>query len=278
MAGAQAVCADITVAPQYSSAHVYVPPAALDRFVASVLATFGGSKSQKALLKITPTASQTNWQAVTTPVGLFSVFGFKTPIPYPFGLERTGYLVTDMDVAVEAARQNGADVQVAAFPDPIGRDVIIEWPGGVRMQLYWHTTAPKSPALMSVPENRVYVSADRADAFIKDFVAFAHGKIASNEARAPGIEIGRPGETYRRVRIDSNFGKVTVLVTDGHLPYPYGHEIMGYEVTNLAETLCKAEAAGVKILVHPYSDDSRQAALVEFPGGYIAELHSTSHP
>jgi len=34
----------------------------------------------------------------------------------------------------------------------------------------------------------------------------------------------------------------------------------------------------VKILVHPYSDDSRQAALVEFPGGYIAELHSISHP
>jgi hypothetical protein len=276
MAGAQA--ADITVAPQYSSAHVYVAPAAFDRFVASVLATFGGAKSAKAVLQVTPTASQTNWQAVTTPVGLFSVFGFKTPIPYPFGLERTGYLVTDMDAAVEAARQNGADVQVAVFPDPIGRDAVIEWPGGVRMQLYWHTTAPKSPALMSVPENRVYVSADRADTFIKDFVAFAHGKIASNDARAPGIEIGRPGETYRRVRIDSNFGKLTVLVTDGHLPFPYGHEIMGYAVANLAETLCKAEAAGVKILVHPYSDDSRQAALVQFPGGYIAELHSISPP
>jgi hypothetical protein len=130
--------------------------------------------------------------------------------------------------------------------------------------------------LTSIPENRVYVSPDRADAFIRDFVAYAHGKIASNEAQAPGIEIGRPADNYRRVRIDSNFGKITVLVTDGHLPYPYGREIMGYEVADLADTLRKAEAAGVRVLVQPYSADSRSAALVEFPGGYIAEIHSIS--
>ncbi len=265
---------DVTVAPQYSSAHVYVAPEALDGLVASVLATFGGSKSPKAVLQVTPTGSQTNWQAVSTPVGLFSVFGFKTPIPYPFGIERTGYLVTDMDVAVKSARAHGADVQVTVFPDPIGRDAIIEWPGGVHMQLYWHTSAPKSPPLTTVPENRLYLSWDRADTFIKDFVAFARGKIASDEARAPGIDIGRPDETYRRVRIDSNFGKMTVLVTDGHLPFPYGHEIMGYEVANLAQTLLKAQAAGAKILVQPYRDDVREAALVEFPGGYIAEIHA----
>jgi len=268
---------EIAVAPQYTSAHVYVATETFDRFVASVLATFGGSKSQQAVFQITPTTSQTVWQAVTTPVGLLSVFAFKTPVPYPFGLERTGYLVSDMDVAVRFAREHGADVQVAVFPDPIGRDVIIEWPGGVPMQLYWHTTPPKSPPLMSIPENRVYISPDRADAFIRDFVAFAHGKIASNEARAPGVEIGRPKDSYRRVRIDSNFGKITVLVTDGHLPYPYGREIMGYEVANLADTLRKAEAAGVNVLVQPYSADSREAALVQFPGGYIAEIHSISH-
>ncbi len=145
------------------------------------------------------------------------------------------------------------------------------------MQLYWHTTAPKSPPLVSIPENRVYVSPDRADAFIQDFVAFAHGKIASSDAQAPGIEVGRPNEKYRRVRIDSSFGKITVLVTDGHLPYPYGREIMGYEVANLADTLRKAEAAGVDVLVQPYSAASRQAALVQFPGGYIAEIHSILH-
>jgi hypothetical protein len=39
-------------------------------------------------------------------------FGFKTPIPYPFGLERTGYLVTDMDEAVRGAKATGAEVLV----------------------------------------------------------------------------------------------------------------------------------------------------------------------
>src|SRR2546430_11947377 len=52
----------------------------------------------------------------------------------------------------------GADVIVAPFNDPIGRDAIVQWPGGVNMQLYWHTTAPNYAKLQTVPENRVYVS------------------------------------------------------------------------------------------------------------------------
>src|SRR5256885_8303425 len=39
--------------------------------------------------------------------------------------------------AVRAARACGADVIVAPFDDPIGRDAIVQWPGGVNMQLYW---------------------------------------------------------------------------------------------------------------------------------------------
>jgi hypothetical protein len=39
-------------------------------------------------------------QLVMTPAGTVSVFGFKTPVPYPFGLERTGYLVTDVDESI----------------------------------------------------------------------------------------------------------------------------------------------------------------------------------
>ena len=88
------------------------------------------------------------------------------------------------------------------------------------------------------------------------------------------IEIGRPGETYRRVRIESKFGKLTAFVTDGHLPYPYGREMTGYEVRNLVETLEKAKAAGVDILVPPYQTDERDAVVIRFPGGYIAEIHS----
>jgi len=36
-----------------------------------------------------------------------------------------------------------------------------------------------------------------------------------------------------------------VLVTDGHLPYPFGCEITGYQVRDLAATLAKATAAGL---------------------------------
>jgi hypothetical protein len=263
------------VGPQYDSTHVYVAPADLESFTSSLVATFGGTRSQPATFSVTPTPSETTFVFVFTPVGTFSVFGFKTPIPYPFGSERTGYLVTDMDSAVRSAKAHDADIVVAPFNDPIGRDVIIAWPGGVHMQLYWHTTAPNYAKLQTIPENRVYVSSEHADAFARDFVAFSSGKVVSDDSQAPGIEIGRPNDTYRRVRIESTFGKVTVLATDGHLPYPYGREITGYEVANLSDTLTKAKAAGATVVVEPYTADGRQASIVAFPGGYIAEIHSS---
>jgi predicted enzyme related to lactoylglutathione lyase len=266
--------ANLAVGPQYDTTHVYVAPADFDRFVASILQTLGGKTAQAGVLTVTPTPSSTRIQLVLTPAGTLSVFGFKTPIPYPFGLERTGYLVTGMDEAVRAAKATGANVLVAAFNDPIGQEAIIQWPGGVNMQLYWHTTAPSYAPLQTIPENRVYVSPDGADAFVRSFVAFSHGSVVSDEPHAPGVEIGRTAETYRRVRMESKFGKLTALVTDGHLPYPYGWETTGYEVANLADTLAKAKAAGVEILVAPYTADQRNAALVQFPGGYIAEVHS----
>jgi hypothetical protein len=267
--------AGVAVGPQYDTTHVYVAAQDFDRFVASVIATFGGTLAQAGVATVTPTPSSTRMQLVLTPVGTLSVFGFKTPIPYPFGVERTGYLVTDLDEAIGAAKATGADVLVVPFDDPIGRDAIIQWPGGVNTQLYWHTKAPSYPTLQTIPENRVYVSLDRVGAFVRSFLDFSHGRILSDEVRAPGVEIDRPGETYRRIRIESKFGKLTVLATDGHLPYPYGREIMGYEVTNLADTLAKAKAAGVDVLVPPYKADEREAVVVQFPGGYIAEVHST---
>ena len=267
----------VAVGPQYDTTHVYVVPEEFDRFVASLLATFGGTASKQGVFTVTPTPSTTMSQLVLTPVGTFSVFGFQTPVPYPFGSERTGYLVTDLDVAVRTARANGADVIVAPFNDPIGRDAIVQWPGGVSMQLYWHTTSPNYAPLQTVPENRVYLSPGAADAFIRSFVAFSHGTVIADDPKAPGVEIGRPNDTYRRVRIDSTFGKVLVLVTDGHLPYPYGREMTGYEVADLGVTLTKAKAAGVRVLMEPYSSDSRRVAVVQFPGGYVAEIHASAH-
>lgn len=264
----------VAVGPQYDTTHVYVAPEDFDRFVASVVATFGGTTSKQGVFTVTPTPSSTMSQLVLTPAGTISVFGFKTPVPYPFGTERTGYLVTDMDAAIRAAQANGADIIVAPFNDPIGRDAVIQWPGGVNMQLYWHTTAPSYEKLQTVPENRVYLSRGRANEFIRRFVAFSHGKIVADDPKAPGVEIGRPSDVYRRVRLESVFGRTTVLVTDGHLPYPYGREMTGYEVSDLDATLGKAKAAGATVLVEPYLAGPRSAAIVQFPGGYIAEIHA----
>jgi predicted enzyme related to lactoylglutathione lyase len=264
----------VAVGPQYDTTHVYVAAEDFDRFVASLIATFGGTTSKQGVFTVTPTPSETISQLVLTPVGTVSVFGFKTPIPYPFGAERTGYLVNNMDMAIRAARASGADIVVSPFNDPIGRDAVIEWPGGVNMQLYWHTSAPSYAKLQTVPENRVYVSRDRVNAFVKSFLAFSGGKVVADDDKASGVEIGRPNDTYRRVRIESLFGKMIVLVTDGKLPYPYGRETTGYEVADLAGTLDKAKSAGATVLVAPYVSRDRQAAIVQFPGGYIAEIHS----
>jgi hypothetical protein len=272
-----AAAANWAVGPQYDSTHVYVAPEELDQFVASFVATFGGTASKASVTSVTPTPSETVLRFILSPVGTLSIFGFKTPIPYPFGAERTGYLVTDLDAAVRAARADGAEVIVAPFPDPIGRDVVIQWPGGVNMQLYVHKTQPLYTKLQTIPENRVYLSMDKADEFVKDFLRFSRGKVVSDDPRAPGVEIGRPSDTYRSVKIESLFGKLNVIITDGHLPYPYGRELMGYEVVDLPGTLDKAKASGVMVLVAPHTSRGREAAVLQFPGGYIAEIHAANY-
>jgi hypothetical protein len=264
----------IAVAPQYDTSHVYVTPSEVPAFVSSFLATFGGHSTKQVVANVTPTPSRTTSQLLQTPSGTVSLFGFLTPIPYPFGAERNGYLVTNMDVAITAAQSCGADVLVSPFPDPIGRDAVIQWPGGVNMQIYWHTKTPSYTPFVMVPENRVYISPERAAAFIQSFICFSHGNVVSDDPQAPGDEIGLPGTTYRRVRIESHFGRLELLITDGHLPYPYGRETTGYQVTDLAATLAKATASGATILVPPFTAAGRQSAVVEFPGGYIAEIHS----
>ncbi|MGO7034445.1 glyoxalase [Rhizobium ruizarguesonis] len=265
---------NMAVGAQYDTTHIYVPVTDVDAFAASFVATFGGASTKQMVATVTPTPSSTTSQLIQTPAGTVSLFGFKTPIPYPFGRERTGYLVTDMDRAIRDARNAGASVIVDAFADPIGRDAVIQSPGGVNMQLYWHTKAPDYPKFDTVPENRIYVSKDSVGAFIHDFLTFSKGKIVSDDRRAPGVEIGRPSDTYRRVRITSDFGNMSVLVTDGHLPYPYGYETTGYAVKDLNATVAKATASGATVLVQPYKSEKRQAAIVQFPGGYIAEIHA----
>lgn len=268
----------VAVGAQYDTTHVYIAPVDFDRFVDSFVATFGGSASQAIVANVLPVPSQTRFRAVRTPVGALSAFAFETPVPYPFGQERTGYLVGDMDQALKAARAAGADVVVDTFKDAIGYDAVIQWPGGVKMQLYWHFTAPSSPPLATIPDNRVYVSPDAADRFVASFVRFSHGRVVSDAKAADAGEIGKPRSTYRRIRIESAFGKMQVHVSDGHLPYPFGYETTGYEVDDVEATLQKATSNGAKILSAPFKSADRRTAIVEFPGGYIAEVHSAIGP
>src|ERR1700745_3080497 len=76
--------ANVGVAGQYHTTPVYVAPGDFDRFVAGLIATFGGTKTKQGVFTVTPTPSSTMSQLVLTPVGSVSVFGFKTAIPYLF--------------------------------------------------------------------------------------------------------------------------------------------------------------------------------------------------
>ncbi|MEU8760079.1 glyoxalase [Streptomyces sp. NPDC048659] len=261
------------VGPQYDTTYVYVSPGSVDAFAASWGATFGGTHTAKVLTHVTPTPSTTESELVFSPVGTLSVFDFKTPVPFPFGAERTGWLVEDLDEAVRLARRAGAQLVVAPFDDPIGRDAIVQFPGGVNTQLYWHTTKPSYPPLESVPDNRVYLTPDSLGPFLASYGRFTGGRVVSDRRDADGGEIGRPGETYRRIALASPSGGTVVSVTDRHLPYPSGRETTGYRVEDLDMTLSKARAAGAQIVWGPYTGTARKNAMVRFPGDYIAELH-----
>lgn len=262
--------ADIGVSPQYDTTHVYVEPGKMDPFVDSILKTFGGSTTQRVLADVTPTPSQTYSQLILTPSGSFSVFDFQTPAPYPFGNERNGFLVTNMDAAIASAKKAGADVIVEPFNDPIGRDAVFQWPGGVNMQLYWHTKAPNYQPLSFIPENRIYLSRYRVDDFIKSYQKFSNGKIVDDSQQSSAVIGGEKNSAIRVVNLSSAFGKTRIFVTDGHLNYPFGQERTGYGVANLSETLGKATASGAKIL---WQSVKHASAVVQFPGGYIAEIH-----
>ena len=133
----------IAVGPQYDTTHVYVSPS--DLAMRSLLAfsePLEAKAPKQVVATVTPTPSKTTSQLLQTPVGTVSLFGFLTPIPAPFSTESTGYLVTNMDAAIKAARAAGADVLVDPFPDPIGRDAVIQWPGGVNIAALLAYTDP----------------------------------------------------------------------------------------------------------------------------------------
>ena len=102
------------VGPQYDTTHVYVQPEDFDKFVASLVATFGGTTTKQGVFTVTPTPSKTMSQLVLTPVGSSPSSDSKRPCRIRSELERTGYLVTNLDAAVRAAQADGADVLVTS--------------------------------------------------------------------------------------------------------------------------------------------------------------------
>lgn len=260
------------VGPQYDSVHVYVDPGQFDAFVDSWVATFGGTTSKASITHVTPTPSTTRSQLILSPVGTLSVFGFTTPVPYPFGTERGGWLMTDLDAGLAHAQAAGATTVVAPFDDPIGRDAVIQFPGGVNTQLYWHTTAPSYPPLRTVPDNRVYLSPGNVEPFLRSYGEFTGAAVDSDEPAADGALLGAPGTTFRQIHLSGPFGNTMVSVTDGHLPYPVGRELAGYAVDNVDTTIAKAKSAGAQVLSPPVG--AVKSAFLQFPGGYIAEIHT----
>jgi hypothetical protein len=185
--------------------------------------------------------------------------------------------ISTIGVAVAAAG-SGALLVVSPRNDPIGKDAIVQFPGGVDEQIYWHTTPPSYAPLATILESRVYLEPQAADAFIRDYLAFSDGRVVSDDQHADGGQIGLPGTTFREVLISSASGQTLVIITDGQLPYPFGRESTGYAVTNLAATLAKAKAAGAEVLWGPYRSVAIDTAILEFPGGYVAEVHQMGRP
>jgi hypothetical protein len=59
VADAATVTPNVAVESQYDTTHVYVAPEDFDRFVASLVATFGGTTSKQGVFTVTSTPSST---------------------------------------------------------------------------------------------------------------------------------------------------------------------------------------------------------------------------
>ena len=132
--------ASIAVGPQYDTTHVYVAPEDFDRFVASLLATFGGTTTKQGVFTVTPTSEQHYVTTGSHPrrLGVRVRIQNADPLSVRLGAHRlSGHRHGRGDPCGQGDRRRR--VQVAPFNDPIGRDAIIQWPGGVNTQLYWHT-------------------------------------------------------------------------------------------------------------------------------------------
>ncbi|MFC5721304.1 glyoxalase [Streptomyces gamaensis] len=268
---------DLAFGPAYNTTHVYLDAKDEPALVNSWKKTFdspGVNIGQYS--NITPAGQTRDTGGVMpSPYGNLSLLAL-TPLPYPFGTDQAGFRVKDVKAAVKAATGAGAKNIVQPWTEETGQETLVQFPGGVVVQLFQKSgkyAAATYPDLKSVPTDRYYVPLDAADDFVSAYTGFTGGRVTSDNKSADGAEVGMKGGTLRKVLIDAGkFGKAEVLATDGHLPYPYGREHSGYEVMDLPGTLDKATGSGAKVVV-PASAHGGKAAIVQFPGGYLAEVH-----
>lgn len=258
---------------EYDASHVYVQHGKLNAFIKSWEATFGGTNNPPTVFGITPTPSKALASIIHSPVGLLAAYDYQTPVPYPFGTEQTGFAVHGIDGAAQAARRTGATVPVAPWTGPVGREAVVRFPGGFSSQIWAQFDMSGFPPLATQPEFRVYLSADTVGAFLASYLRFTDGRIVSDTPAADGAELGAPGTTYHRIRIRTQFGNTVVLAGQGYWNYPYGRDTTGYTVSDVAATVAKATANGATVLAGPYHGADRTSAMLQFPGGYIAEIH-----
>jgi hypothetical protein len=134
---------------------------------------------------------------------------------------------------------------------------------------------PKSyyPPLADQPDLRLYVPHGSVDSFLRSYLNFTKGQVTADDPKADGAQIGVAGSTYRRVTTSSKYGNTVIIGNDGHPPFPFGREASGISVRDLALTLTKATQNGASVIWGPYGSPAGHSAVVQFPGGFITEVH-----
>ncbi|WIX77247.1 hypothetical protein QRX50_38515 [Amycolatopsis carbonis] len=258
---------------EYDASHVYLQHGKLPAFIKSWEATFGGTDNGQNTFQITPTPSKALASIIHSPVGLLAAYDYQTPVPFPFGAEQTGFGVHDPDLGADAALRSGAAVTVTPWTGPVGREAVVQFPGGFASQIWKQFDMSGFTPLTTQPEFRVYLPETTVNAFLASYLKFTGGSVISDVRKADGGEVGAPGTTYHRIRIKTQFGNTVVLAGNGDWTYPYGRDTTGYTVSDVNATVAKAAANGATVLSGPYKSKDRTSVILQFPGGYIAEVH-----
>ena len=209
---------EVAVGPQYDSTHVYVAPADFDRFVASFVATFGGTASKRACHGYA--------DAEPDHVAACSDAGRE-----PLGVRLRDTCSLSLRRRADRLSRRGHGHRRPGGPR--------RWGGRHRRPVPRSDRPRRGDPVAGRREHAALLAHDAASCAAAGCrsrkprstcrttaptpssatsCAFSQGGRDSDDPRAPGVEIGRPGETYRRVRLASHFGEMAVLVTDGHLP------------------------------------------------------------